>query len=142
MQFLDNDGHNNWGAKNDGESFFRQIPLAFGEWCLATYWWRGNQYIDTRMPWGARRSARIAHYFSLAITHITNKYVPRSLHPYILNYIDDHIFRGKTQLECLYVHVMYILVCDYLRVKLKTIKTILVAQQLVASQGTRRAQSI
>ena len=27
---------------------------------------------------------------------------------------------------------MYILVCDYLRVKLKTIKTILVAQQLVA----------
>ena len=132
VKFLDNHGQNHWGAKNDGESFFRQIPLAIDEWCLAVYWWRGHQFIDTRMPWGARRSARVAHYFSLAITHISNKYIPRSLHPYILNYIDDHILRGKTQLECLFVHVMYILVCDYLRVKLKQAKTILAAQKLIA----------
>ena len=84
------------------------------------------------MPWGARRSARIAHYFSLAITHITNKYIPQSLHPYVLDYIDDHIFRGTTRLECLYVHIMYILVCNYLRVKLKAPKTVLVAQRMIA----------
>ena len=84
------------------------------------------------MPWGARRSARIAHYFSLAITHISNKYVPRSLHPYVFNYIDDHVFRGHTQIECLYVHVIYILICDYLGVKLKEEKTKLAVQQIVA----------
>ena len=84
------------------------------------------------MPWGARRSARIAHYFSLGITHITNKYIPRSLQPYVLNYIDDHIFRGQTQIECLYVHVTYIFICDYLRVKLKQSKTVLAAQEIVA----------
>ena len=132
IQFLDNNGQNHWTAKNDGQSFFRQIPLAQDEWCLAVYWWCGLQLIDTRMPWGARRSARIAHYFSLAITHITNKYIPRSLHPYVLNYIDDHIFRGKTRLECLYVHIIYIIVCNYLRVKLKALKTVLVAQQMIA----------
>ena len=132
VNFLDNDGHNHWAGKNDGESFFRQIPLAQDEWCLAVYWWCGNQYIDTRMPWGARRSARVAHYFSLAITHICNKYIPRSLHPYVLNYVDDHIFRGQTQLECLYVHVTYIAVCEYLSVKLKQQKTKLAQQQIVA----------
>ena len=50
VQFLDNDGYNNWTAKNDGESFFRQIPLAHDEWGLAVYWWCGMQLIDTRMP--------------------------------------------------------------------------------------------
>ena len=53
------------------------------------------------------------------------------MHPYVLGYIDDHIFRGNTRLECLYVHVMYIFVCNYLRVKLKAIKTVLVAQQMI-----------
>ena len=84
------------------------------------------------MPWGARRSARVAHYFSLAITHICNKYVPRSLHPYVLNYVDDHIFRGQTQLECLYVHIIYIAICEYLGVKLKQQKTKLAQQKIVA----------
>ena len=134
IQFMHNDGNNQYAGKNDGESFFRQIPLAQDEWPLAAYWWCGNTYVDTRMPWGARRSARIAHYFSLAITHIAYKYIPRQLQPCILNYIDDHMVRGRSRWECAAVHYTYIKICEFLGVKLKQTKTI-IAEKIIIALG-------
>ena len=99
VDFMDNDGLNNWAGKNDGEGFFRQIELEPSEQILAVYYWRGYKIVDTRMPWGTCMAPKAAQYLSEALEYIAYKYVPASLSPAYFSYVDDHIIRGRTYIE-------------------------------------------
>ena len=125
VQFVYNNGTTEALAKNDYKSWYRQIPMNSADYSISVYHWRGIDWIDAFMPWGTKRASKIAHHFSIAIAHIAYKYIPVSLQPCIFNYIDDHIFRGDSKLKCLYVHVIYILVCTKYRVQLNLNKTII-----------------
>ena len=83
------------------------------------------------MPWGTRRASRVAHHFSITITYIAYKYIPRSLQPCIFDYIDDHILRAATKRQCPYIHILYILVCTKHSIQLNTDKTELANTQLI-----------
>ena len=131
VNFAYNDGSTTHMGKNDGESFFRQIPLIKSEYPLAVYWWRGHKLVDTRMPWGTRCAAKTAHYFSIAISYIAYKFIPRLLQPCYFDYIDDHLTRGTSNKLCLLVHVIYIVVCTKLKIKLKQSKTTLTTTKLI-----------
>ena len=134
VQFIDNDGKNKYMGKNDGSAFFRQIPLKPKEWRLAVYCIDGNYIVDTRMPWGTARAPKIAHYLSLAIEYIAYKYIPRSMGTCIFSYVDDHIFAAATQLQVLYIHIIYIKICQKAGIKLKHSKTVL-AEQVIIGLG-------
>ena len=129
VQFVYNEGKTNALGKNDFKSFYRQFPLNSADYSISVYHWRGVDWIDAFMPWGTKRASKIAHYFSIAIEHIAYKYIPVSLQPCIFSYIDDHIFRGDTRLQCLFVHVVYIFVCTKYNVQLNLNKTILCTTQ-------------
>ena len=49
----------------------------------------------------------------------------------IYSYVDDHIFRGKTLIQCLYVHIIYIRICQEAGIELKHTKTVLVDKALI-----------
>ena len=131
IKFVYNQGKTTTLGKNDFKSWYRQIPMNIQDWPISVYPWRGYDWIDTRMPWGTRRASKIAHHFSIAITHIAYKYIPRSLTPCIFNYIDDHIFRADSIIKCLYVHVIYIFVCIKYSIYLNINETKLYAMKLV-----------
>ena len=132
VRFVDGNGQNHWLGKNDNKSHFRQIEMNRKDWEWSVYRWRGIDFVDTRMPWGTRCAAKVAHHVSLAITYVAYKYIPRSLQPCILDYIDDHIIATKTQTQCYYVHVIYLLVAGSLGMPVKFDKTVLASQVMIA----------
>ena len=130
INFTYNNGKTTQLGKNDAKSFYRQFPMARSDWSISVYHWNGIDFIDTRMPWGTRTASKVAHHMSLAIAYIAYKYIPRALQPCIFNYIDDHILRAHTQIQALYVHIIYILVCQLVGIQLNQKKTVLAAQDL------------
>ena len=106
--------------------------MNYKDWSISVYRWRGIDWIDTRMPWGTRRAAKVAHHLSVAITYVAYKYIPRTLQPCILDYVDDHIIAAKTLIQCLFIHVVYLTVTQSLGMPIKPTKTVLVAQQMEA----------
>ena len=131
IKFIHNDGKTNTLGKNDYKSWYRQFPMNKLDWPISVYHWRGIDFHDTYMPWGTRRASKIAHHFSIAISYISYKYIPRALQPCIFNYIDDHIFRANSIPKCLYVHVIYIFVCIKYSIQLNLTKTKLYAMKLI-----------
>ena len=122
-----------WMGKNDGKSFYRQIPLCTDDFPIMGYIWRGKVLQESRMAWGTRNATKSAHYLSLAVAFIAMRRVPPHIplkYPWILNYIDDHAIRGDTRLQCAYAHLLYIDTCTRAGMELKPCKTILVAQEL------------
>ena len=122
-----------WMGKNDGQSFYRQIPLCKDDWSIVTFIWRGKRFQETRMPWGSRNATKSAQYLSIALAYIAERRVPRPIKlqtPWILNYIDDHAIRAATRLLCAYAHMLYIDTCTRACIQLKTVKTVLFSQQL------------
>ena len=132
VKFVHGDGKNQYIGKNDFQSCFRQIPMNPIDWSISVYRWRGIDWIDTRMPWGGRRSAKVAHHLSLAITYVAYKYIPPSLQPCILDYVDDHIFATQTPIQCIFVHLVHLLITQTLGMPVKKSKTVLVAQIMQA----------
>ena len=63
--------------------------------------------------------------------YIAYKYIPRSLGRVIYSYVDDHLFRGKTVIQCLFVHIIYIRICQEAGIELKHTKTVLVEQKII-----------
>ena len=118
-------------GKNDGLSFFRQINMAESNQLYAGYLHRGITFFDARMPWGTPRAPRVAHYLSLCLQYIANKYIPLDLRPCIFSYVDDRIIRGRTRMRCLYAHLIYLMVCERAGVPVKPSKTVLCSNKLV-----------
>ena len=131
LKFVYGDGEIKALGKNDGLSFFRQINMNPSNQQYAGYYHRGITFFDGRMPWGTPRAPRVAHYLSICLEHIANKYIPLDLQPCIFSYVDDRIFRGKTQMQCLYAHMIYLIICLKAGTPIKPSKTVLVATSLV-----------
>ena len=118
-------------GKNDGLSFFRQLNMAESNQHYAGYLHRGITFFDARMPWGTPRAPRVAHYLSLCLQFIANKYIPLDLRPCIFSYVDDRIIRGRTRMRCLYAHLIYLMVCERAGTPVKPSKTVLCSDLLV-----------
>ena len=131
ITFSYNGGKTKSLGKNDKKSWYRQIPMARQDWSISVHHWCGIDFIDTRMPWGTRVASRVAHHFSIAITHIAYKYIPRSMKPCYFNYIDDTIVRGNSHIETVYAHLIYIWVCTRLLIQLNLKKTVLITTILI-----------
>jgi hypothetical protein len=132
IKFCDNNEKTKFMGKNDGESFFQQIPLSTEDWPIAVCIVDGHQWILNRLPWGVRPASRIAHRLSEAIAYITHKFIPKPQQPVYFSYIDDHLIRGYSYRICLIYHILYILICNLLYIKLKTSKTILSSNKIIA----------
>ena len=118
-------------AKNDGKSFFRQVMMSEPDQNYCAYYHRGITFFDSRMPWGTPRAPRIAHFLSLCLEYIAYKYIPLSLQPCIFSYVDDRIFRAKTMVQVLYIHIIYLIICARAGTPTKPSKTVLCSKSLV-----------
>ena len=132
LKFVFGDGKINALGKNDGLSFFRQIPMSERDRTYVGYYHRGITFLDSRMPWGTPRAPRVAHYLSVCLVYISYKYIPLSLQPCILPYVDDRILRAQTKVRLIYVHIIFLIICIRAGSPCKKSKTILCNKRLVA----------
>ena len=131
LDFVYGDGEINYLGKNDGLSFFRQINMAPSNMKYAGYYHRGITFLDGRMPWGTPRAPRVAHFLSIALVYIANKYIPRTIQPCILPYVDDRILRAKTETRMKLIHMIFIIVCYKAGTPCKQSKTVFCDTTLV-----------
>ena len=118
-------------GKNDGLSFFRQVNMRKSNMTYAAYIHRGIVFLDGRMPWATPRAPRVAHFLSVCLRYIAYKYIPRSLQPCILVYVDDRIIRGRTVMQVIFVHLIFLFVCDNAGTPCKDSKTVFCSPTLV-----------
>jgi hypothetical protein len=131
-KFIDNNGMTQYIGKNDGESFYQQIPLISDDWPITVILFGGHQWIPTVLLWGIRGATKTAHYLSTAIQYGIHKYVPLDLYPCYFPYIDDHLVRAVTWFICIILHTFYIWFCEKLCIKLKPSKTVLASNNMIA----------
>ena len=131
LKFVYGEGKINALGKNDGLSFFRQIPMSNIDRTYVGYYHRGITFLDSRMPWGTPRAPRVAHYLSVCLVYIAYKYIPMSLQPCIMPYVDDRILRAETRVRLMYVHAIFLIICIRAGSPCKKSKTVFCSQKLV-----------
>ena len=74
-------------AKVDLKSAFRMVPIQASEWELLGMYWRGQYYIDTRLPFGLRSAPSIFDNFASALHWV----LENNHGAILLQYLDDFL---------------------------------------------------
>ena len=75
---------NYWMYKVDLSQAYRSVPLASMYWAKHSFQWKGQQYFDTRLPFGNRAAPGVFHRFTRAIVAKL-----QSLGHCVVGFIDD-----------------------------------------------------
>ena len=87
-------------AKTDAEAAFRQVPLHPSAYHRMGVQWRGEIYLDTRVPFGLRMAPFIYTSLSDAVRFVVQTTINRSLgedQAVVLSLIDDFLIIGRSK---------------------------------------------
>ena len=94
-------------AKTDAEAAFRQVPVAPSAYHRMGVEWRGEMYLDTRVPFGMRKAPFINTSVSDAIRFVIQTRINRALgmdQVVVLTPIDDFLVIGRDRQRCAVAH--------------------------------------
>ena len=84
-------------AKLDICHAFRLCPVRPDQWCLLGYYWDGQYFIDTRLPFGSRSSPFIFNKFADLLLWIL---IYIGAIPFIVHYLDDFFLCATSSDQC------------------------------------------
>ena len=84
-------------AKIDLLNAYRSVGIAESNYAYTGLQWQNNYFIDTRLPFGARKSPQIFH----RLTQAVRRMMARRGFKAIIVYLDDFLVIGDSYLDCL-----------------------------------------
>ena len=114
-------------AKADLKDAYRQVPLASDQYWLVGFKLQGEYYHDLRLPMGARSSCAIFERFSSALVFILKDHYQVQ---HVIKMLDDFLFLGKTEQECLHGLNAFKDLCASLNLPLAEEKTVLPGREV------------
>lgn len=85
-------------AKIDIKAAFRCIPVHPDDWCLLGMFWRGQYWVDLRLPFGLKSSPAIWERYATAIQWIAHH---EQIARWLIHYVDDFLLAEKTKRACI-----------------------------------------
>ena len=118
-------------GKVDLKAAFEQVFLNHTQQVYAAYEWQGHTYVENSMPPGTRAAVQAMQDFGTALRVVADECLPQSMRGNSMGYVDDHIFRGRSRMECVFYTVHFIGILTNLKVIVNADKTIFGEPQII-----------